>query len=110
LAGAKITVRLRRTLPEDAGVQADLGRAEALLRSGRAFLYEAPGEAWQVDIEGGTLSVAERAMLRLAATQSTSATTQAVDLMLSAGMAGQAFLGFDMGITPVDAHGRPRRG
>ena len=134
LAGTKVTVRSRRTLREDATLQADLGRAEALLRSGRAFLCETLGEAWQVVTDGGTLSVTQCAMLRLAATQATSAATQAVDLMFSAGssasvyanaglgrcmrdirtagqhitvvpfnygMAGQAFLGFDMEMTPL---------
>jgi indole-3-acetate monooxygenase len=38
LAGTKIASRSRRTLRGDATMQADLGRAEALLRSGRAFL------------------------------------------------------------------------
>jgi len=45
LAEAKIASRSRRVLREDATMQADLGRAEAILRSGRAFLYEALGEA-----------------------------------------------------------------
>ena len=48
-------------------MQAGLGRAEALLRSGRAFLYETLDEAWQLVSSGQTLSVAQRAMLWLAA-------------------------------------------
>jgi indole-3-acetate monooxygenase len=133
-AGAKVTVRSRRTLREDAGVQADLGRAEALLRSARAFLYETLGDAWRLVNSGRTRDVAHRALLRLAATQAASAATLAADLMFSAGssasvyastglgrcvrdirtagqhitvvpfnngMAGQAFLGFEMGVTPL---------
>ena len=45
LAETKIASRSRRVLGEDATRQANLGRAEALLRLGRAFLYEALGEA-----------------------------------------------------------------
>jgi indole-3-acetate monooxygenase len=134
LAAAKVTVRSRRTLREDASVQADLGRAEALLRSGRAFLYETLEDAWRVVSGGGTLDVGQRALLRLAATQAAKCATQAVDLMFNAGssasvyestglgrclrdirtasqhitvipfnygMAGQAFLGFEMGMTPL---------
>jgi indole-3-acetate monooxygenase len=91
LAGAKVTVRSRRTLREDTTLQADLGRAEALLRSGRAFLYETLGEAWQVVTGGGRLGVAQCAMLRLAATQATNAATQAVDLMFSAGSSASVY-------------------
>jgi alkylation response protein AidB-like acyl-CoA dehydrogenase len=134
LAGAKVTVRSRRTLREDAGVQADLGRAEALLRSARAFLYETLGDAWRLVNSGRTRDVAHRALLRLAATQAASAATLAADLMFSAGssasvyastglgrcvrdiraagqnitvvpfnygMAGRAFPGFEMGVTPL---------
>ena len=48
LAGTKIATRSRQTLRDDATLQMHLGRAEALLRSGRAFLYEALNEAWRV--------------------------------------------------------------
>jgi alkylation response protein AidB-like acyl-CoA dehydrogenase len=132
LAAAKVTIRSRRTLREDAGVQADLGRAEALLRSGRAFLYETLEDAWRVVSAGGTLDVVQRALLLLAGTHAANSATQAVDLMFNAGssasvyesaglgrclrdirtagqhiavipfnygMAGQALLGFEMGMT-----------
>jgi indole-3-acetate monooxygenase len=134
LAAAKITIRSRRTLREEASVQADLGRAEALLRSGRAFLYETLEDAWRIVSGGETLDVAQLAVLRLAGTQAANSATQAVELMFSAGsstsvyesaglgrclrdirtagqhiavvpsnygMAGQAFLGFEMGMTPL---------
>ena len=66
-------------------VQTDVARAEALLRSGRAFLYETLDETWQVVTAGDTLSVKQRAMLWLASTQATVAATQAVELMFTAG-------------------------
>jgi len=81
----KIARRSQKTLNQSAMVQTDLGRAEGLLRSGRAFLLEALDEAWHVVCAGGRLSVTQRAMLWLAATQATTAATQAVDLMFSAG-------------------------
>jgi alkylation response protein AidB-like acyl-CoA dehydrogenase len=49
------------------------------------FLYETLGEAWDVVTAGNTLSLKQRVMLWLAATQATTAATQAVDLMFSAG-------------------------
>src|SRR4051812_46824599 len=56
-----------------------------MLRSGRAFLYETLGEAWQVVCSGQTLSVAQRAMLWLASTHAAAAAKQATELMFSAG-------------------------
>jgi len=85
LSGAKLAVRTRQTLNRNAMLQADLGQAEALVRSGRAFLYEALDEAWQVVAAGKTLGLAQRAMLWLASTQAARAAAQAVDLMFTAG-------------------------
>jgi len=61
LSRTKIASRSRRTLREDVTMQANLGHAEAVLRSGRAFLYETLGEAWQVVSAGRTPSLAQRA-------------------------------------------------
>jgi alkylation response protein AidB-like acyl-CoA dehydrogenase len=85
LAGTKIASRSRRTLAEDATMQAALGRAEALLSSGRAFLYEALGETWQVVSSGHVLSPAQRARLWLASTHAASSAKQAAELMFDAG-------------------------
>jgi indole-3-acetate monooxygenase len=85
LAGVKVAARSRQTLNQHAMLQADLGRAEALVRSSRAFLYETLGEAWKVAASGQALSIVQRATLWLAATHATSTATQAVDLMFSAG-------------------------
>jgi alkylation response protein AidB-like acyl-CoA dehydrogenase len=85
LAGTKIATRSQRALGEDASMQANLGRAEALLRSGRAFLYEALGDAWQVVSAGQTLSLAQRATLWLASTHAANTAKEATELMFSAG-------------------------
>lgn len=85
IAGTKIASRSRQALREDVTMQASLGRAEASLRSGRAFLYEALGEAWQVASSGQTLSLPQRAMLWLASTHAAVAAKQAAELMFSAG-------------------------
>ena len=85
LAGTKTTTRSRQPLREDATMQASLGRAEALLRSGRAFLYDALGEAWKIVSAGDTLSPAQRAMLWLASTHAANTAKEATELMFSAG-------------------------
>jgi indole-3-acetate monooxygenase len=85
LAATKIASRSRQALREDATMQAALGRAEALLRSGRAFLYEALSEAWQVASAGQILSLTQRAMLWLASTHAANTAKEATELMFSAG-------------------------
>jgi indole-3-acetate monooxygenase len=85
LAGTKIASRSRRSLREDSTMQADLGRAEATLRSGRAFLYETLGEAWRVASAGHALSLEQRNLLWLASTHAANAAKQATELMFSAG-------------------------
>src|SRR5262249_23130289 len=85
LAGTKIASRSRQALREDVTMQANLGRAEALLHSGRAFLYEALDEAWRVLGAQQPLSLAQRAMLWLASTHAATAAKQATELMFSAG-------------------------
>jgi indole-3-acetate monooxygenase len=85
LAETKIASRSRRTLSEDSTMQAALGRAEALLRSGRAFQYETLEDAWQVVSSGHSLSPTQRARLWLASTHAASSAKQAAELMFSAG-------------------------
>ncbi len=96
LVGRKIASRSRKLLSEDALVQADLGRAEALLGSGRAFLHDKLGEAWQAVSAGRVLSVAERATLWLASTHAANAAKQATKLMFDAG--GSASLDVSCGL------------
>jgi len=85
LAGAKTPTMGRRTLASRASVQADVARAEALLRSGRAFVADRIDAAWARASGGGEVTVDDRAWLRLAATHATQSAAQAVDLMYAAG-------------------------
>jgi indole-3-acetate monooxygenase len=85
LAASKIASRSRQSLREDATMQANLGRAEAVLGSARAFLYQTLAEAWQMAVAGEALGLAQRASLWLAATQAAVAAKEAAELMFSAG-------------------------
>lgn len=58
----------RRTLAERGSTQADVARAEATVRSAWAFVREAVGSAWDAAAAGEELSVEQRRLLRLAAT------------------------------------------
>lgn len=104
LAGGRIAVRSRRSLSEDAGLQANLGRAEALVRSGRAFLFEALDEAWQATLAGELLTVAQRATLWLASTHATAAAKQAAELMFSAGGSASVYVESGMERCVRDIH------
>ena len=84
LAGAKRpmgTAGLLRDLP---GVQADVARAEALLRGARAFLFEAVEALWASISAGGKATLRERALLRLACWNAVQASKQATTLMYEA--------------------------
>ena len=74
------TVRLR----DKPIAQADLGRAEAILRSGRAFLFESVEELWDHVAAGGTPTLHQRAIVRLAAAKAAEASVQAVDMLFNA--------------------------
>jgi hypothetical protein len=85
LAREKSPYGSKRTLAERGVVQAELAQAEALVRSGRAFLHEAIERAWTAAEHDGTITTAERASLRLAATHATTSAAKATDLAYNAG-------------------------
>ncbi|HLY47297.1 MAG TPA: acyl-CoA dehydrogenase family protein [Stellaceae bacterium] len=87
---SKVAMRSQQALSQGSVVQIDLGRAEGLLRSGRALLHQTIDEAWQIVTAGKQLAVGDRAMLSLAATHATSSAIEAVDLACRA--AGSASL------------------
>lgn len=85
LAGGKQPAGSRRTLAERASTQIDVAEAEALLRSARAFFYEAIDAAWDTAGRTGKLSVEHRRDLRLATTHAARTCAKVVDLMYNLG-------------------------
>jgi indole-3-acetate monooxygenase len=77
---SKVAMRSQQALSQSSVVQIDLGRAEGLLRSGRALLHQTIDEVWQMVTAGKQLAVGDRAMLSLAATHATNSAIEAVDL------------------------------
>ena len=57
-----------RTLAHNAFSQVELARAEARLRSARAFLLDEVGSAWESVVDGGDVTLDQRTAIRLAAT------------------------------------------
>jgi indole-3-acetate monooxygenase len=84
LASAKSQARPGRALAERLTIQAEVGRAEALYQSGRAFLYDSVAESWAAVQAGREIEVMQLALLRLARTHAVQAAVQAVDLMYTA--------------------------
>jgi hypothetical protein len=60
-------------------------QAEAILRSGRALLFERVSDAWTEVIAGRCFSLRQHALLRVVAAHATVCAAQAVDLMHEVG-------------------------
>ena len=87
LAGAKQPTGSSRTLAERPVVQAEAARAEAAFRSARAFITDVVGEAEAAAAHwgGGPVDPEHARRLRLAATDATWRSAEAVDRMYAAG-------------------------
>jgi alkylation response protein AidB-like acyl-CoA dehydrogenase len=81
IAGGKTPQGSSRTLAMRPSTQSDVATAEALLRSARAFYYEAVESAWQAACATGAIDAALRRDVRLATTHATRTCARAVDLM-----------------------------
>jgi indole-3-acetate monooxygenase len=86
LARTKTPVASSGLLKERASVQVQLGRAEAILRSGRLLLLDTLSEAWRRCVDGEAQSLEQKADLLLAMAHAMSSAVQAVDL--ACGIAG----------------------
>ena len=84
LAGGKQGHGLSTAQANRPTVQADVGRAEAVLRSARAWLYGTVEEAWAEVRAGREVAVKHTALMRLARANALTASVQAVDLMFTA--------------------------
>jgi len=85
LAKAKTPTGSRRLLAERATAQEGVARAEALLRSGRAFMLDATRSVWAKVKSGERAAVEDRALLRLAATTGAMNAAAAVDICYNLG-------------------------
>jgi alkylation response protein AidB-like acyl-CoA dehydrogenase len=79
LAGAKTPHHAPGLMREQALVQSTVGHAEADLRAGRALLRETVGEVWEAVAATRTITVDQRASLRLATTHAIRLSANVVD-------------------------------
>jgi len=91
LALAKTPAGQTSLLRERPAVQADLARAEACVRSARAYLHETVGDIWESAAAGNPPSIEQRAWLRLAAVDGVQRAIAAVDLMYDAAAGSAIF-------------------
>jgi alkylation response protein AidB-like acyl-CoA dehydrogenase len=68
-----------RTLAHSGFTQVEFARAEATLRSARAFLLDEVGSAWERVLSGGAITLDDRIAIRLAATTAAAAGVTAAD-------------------------------
>ena len=89
LAQGKVPVTANTLLRERSSAQAKLAQAEAVLRAGRALLYDTLSDTWQATLAGKTFSLTQKADVLLAMTYAVSSAVKAVELMYSvAGTSG----------------------
>jgi indole-3-acetate monooxygenase len=81
LASVKVPRSSSDLLRERVMVQAQVGEAEALLRSGRAFLFEVVDEMWQTVLTAQPITERQRSDLRLAMTHAAQSAARATHLV-----------------------------
>jgi alkylation response protein AidB-like acyl-CoA dehydrogenase len=91
LAAVKTPGRSQSLLRDNAQAQTEIGEAEGLLRSGRAFAYETMRDVWETTLREGRISLEQRALLWLAGTQAASQALQVVDMMYRVGGASSLY-------------------
>lgn len=91
LAADKRPQGSRRSLAERSGAQAELARAEAALRSARAYCVDAVGAAWTRALGGDPPELRERAALRLSATAATRTAADVARAMYDLGGGASVF-------------------
>ena len=91
LAADKRPQGSRRALAERPGAQTELARAEAALRSARAYCTDAVGTAWRRALAGDPPDLRERAALRLSATWATRTAADVTRAMYDLGGGSSVF-------------------
>jgi alkylation response protein AidB-like acyl-CoA dehydrogenase len=85
LAQSKKRINSKATLADRAHSHLEVARAEATLRSARAFYYQSIECAWNTAVSGEKVSVDQRRDIRLATTHAVEASIKTVDAMYTLG-------------------------
>ena len=93
-----------RTLAQNAFSQVELARAEARLRSARAFLLDEVGSAWDTVVGGDAVTIEQRTGIRLAATNAASAGAEAAQSAFTLAGGSAVYDSSPLGRCLNDAH------
>jgi indole-3-acetate monooxygenase len=85
LAQGKRPLFSSRTISQSGSAQAELAKAEAVLRSARAFLLDELATAWEHVLAGDQVDVATRGRIRLACVHAATSAAQATDVVYTFG-------------------------
>lgn len=85
LAQQKKPLFSSRTLSQSGSAQAELARAEASLRSARAFLHDELRTAWEAAAAGGRVDITARGRIRLACVHAAETSARVVDTAFTMG-------------------------
>ncbi len=84
LAQGKVPRSSSELLRDRALVQAQVGEADAVLRSGRAFLFDAVGDMWETVLAGELITERQRSDLRMAMTHGAQSAAKATRTVCAA--------------------------
>lgn len=101
LAPGKRSLGTMHTLAERPVAHLRLGRAEGLIRGGRALLHQALGDAYQLAAAGRPFTPEDRASVLLAGAHAVAASAEAVDLLY--GISGSSAI---YARSPIERHFR----
>ena len=73
------------TVAQSGWAQAELAKAEALLRSAQAFLHQELHEAWETALSGSRVDVGQRTRIRLAGVNAADSAARAVEMVYTLG-------------------------
>lgn len=80
IAGGKMPQYSKRTLAHNAYTQVEVARAEAKLRSARAFLLDELATGWATAVGGSSVTVDQRMSMRLASTHAATVGAEVTDV------------------------------
>jgi alkylation response protein AidB-like acyl-CoA dehydrogenase len=84
LAQVKVPRSSSELLRDRAIVQAQVGEAEAVLRAGRAYLFDVVGDMWGTVLAGGVITERQRANVRMAMTHAAQSAARATHMVCAA--------------------------
>jgi alkylation response protein AidB-like acyl-CoA dehydrogenase len=85
LAAGKTPMNMGSKLGERPLTHIEIAKAEAILRSARAWMYEIMDEIWDKVVAGDEITAADRAMVRMACAHAATESVRAVEIAYTLG-------------------------